>query len=258
MVIGGGFIGLEVAASAGARGCRVTVLEAADRLLPRLGSPETSALVAQHHLQNGVDIRLGVQALGAEDGVLHLSDGDRVQADLVIAGIGVSPNTDLAAAAGLTVDDGVVVDAYGATGDPRIFAAGDVTRHFSPALGCSVRLESWQNANLQGRAAALSLLGIPTPHDEVPWVWSDQGDLNIQIAGFPLQIDQTAIRGDAEAGWTIFQLHDGRLVGGLTLNRAKDMPLIRRALGQGLSVDPADLADDAKPLRRILTAREIA
>lgn len=257
-VIGGGFIGLEVAASARLLGVDVTVLEAAERLLPRLGSPEVSDLVAAHHRAHGVDVRLGVRALEARDGMLLLSDGERLAVDTVVAGIGVSPDDGLASAAGLEVDDGILVDAFGATSDPDIYAAGDVTRHFSPPLGRLVRLESWQNANLQARAAALSLLGTPTPQDETAWVWSDQGDLNIQIAGCPAQIDRTVIRGtDADAGWTVFQLHAGRLVGGLTVNRARDMPLIRRGLAHGgLRLDPAELADEAIPLRRIFSTKE--
>lgn len=257
-VIGGGFIGLEVAASARLLGVDVTVLEAAERLLPRLGSPEVSDLVAAHHRAHGVDVRLGVRAIEARDGMLLLSDGERLAVDTVVAGIGVSPDDGLASAAGLEVDDGILVDAFGATSDPDIYAAGDVTRHFSPPLGRLVRLESWQNANLQARAAALSLLGTPTPQDETAWVWSDQGDLNIQIAGCPAQIDRTVIRGtDADAGWTVFQLHAGRLVGGLTVNRARDMPLIRRGLAHGgLRLDPAELADEAIPLRRIFSTKE--
>ena len=261
VIVGGGFIGLETAATALKRGCHVTVLETSDRLLPRLGSPEVSAFVLRHHRSSGIDIRLGVRIDRAELGHLILSDGARISADLVVAGVGVLPNTELAVAAGLEVDDGIVTDAYGRTSDPDIFAAGDVTRHFNPTLGRSLRLESWQNANLQAKAAALTLLGQPTLHDEQPWVWSDQGDLNLQVVGAPDQADLTVVRGtgDDEDGCCVFQYKNGRLVGGLTANRAKDMPLIRRLLADPEHApSPSALADANIPLRRLMAAKEQA
>lgn len=258
VIVGGGFIGLETAASAGLRGCHVTVLETADHLLPRLGSPEISAFVLRHHRSRGLNIRLGVRIERAEPSRLILSDGSEVRADLIVAGVGVTPNTELAVDAGLTVDDGVLTDAFGRTSDPAIFAAGDVTRHYNPTLGRRLRLESWQNANLQAKTAALTLLGRPVPHDEQPWVWSDQGDLNLQVVGAPEGVDGTILRatGDDGDGCVVFQYRDGRLVGGLTANSGKDMPFIRRMLAHpDRAPQPAVLADPTIPLRKAMAGR---
>ncbi len=260
-VVGGGFIGLEVAASAARLGCRVTVVEAADRLLPRLGCPDASTFVLAHHRAAGIDIRLQTHVVRGDDRSLTLSDGAVIPAALIVAGIGVAPDTALAVAAGLDCDDGILVDEYGRTADPAIFAAGDVTRHYHPLLGRPIRLESWQNANVQAEAAGRTIAGVPTAAAEIPWLWSDQGDLNLQMAGAPETIDATVIRrgSDDAEGIAVFQLADGRLVGGVTLNRGKDMPLIRRMLGNAaLRPDPAALADPAVPLRRLLPAREAA
>lgn len=261
VVAGGGFIGLEVAASAAKLGCRVTVVETADRLLPRLGCPEVSDFVLAHHRAAGIDIRLDVGVASGGPGMLTLADGSELAADLIVAGIGVAPDTVLAEAAGLACDDGVLVDEYGRTSDPAIFAAGDVTRHHHPLLGRRIRLESWQNANVQGEAAGRTIAGVPTVAAEIPWLWSDQGDLNLQMAGAPETIDATVIRrGESAAdGIAVFQLAQGRLVGGVTLDRGKDMVFIRRMLAQGaLYPDPAALADPAVPLRRLIPAREAA
>jgi len=260
-VVGGGFIGLEVAASAAKLGCAVTVIEAADRLLPRLGSPDASAVVLDHHRRTGVDVRLGVKAVSGEDGRLRLSDGSEAAADVVLAGVGVAPDTALAEAAGLDCQDGLLVDAFGCTSDPEIFAAGDVTRHHNPLLGRSLRLESWQNANVQAEAAGRTIAGVPTESAEIPWLWSDQGDLNLQASGAPLVVAHTVLRGDprGEDGLTIFQFDGGRLVGGVTINRGKEMPMIRRLLAQpDLRLDPDRLADATTPLRRLLPASEAA
>jgi NADPH-dependent 2,4-dienoyl-CoA reductase/sulfur reductase-like enzyme len=253
-IIGGGFIGLEVAASARARGCEVVVLEAADRLLPRLGSAEASEHVMRHHLRCGIDVRLGARLAGSDGRRLRLSDGGVLDTDLLVAGIGVSPNIELASRAQLATDDGIITDEYGRTSDPNIFAAGDVTRQWHPALGRRVRLESWQNANLQAEAAARSMMGLPPVRCEPPWVWSDQGSLNLQVAGAPAEIDRTIVRRDDVDGSTsIFQFLGERLVGGITLNRAKEMALIRRVLTDPTSsFDPSMLADASIPLRRAM------
>jgi len=253
-IIGGGFIGLEVAASARARGCEVVVLEAADRLLPRLGSAQASEHVLSHHIRCGIDVRLGARLAGSDGRRLQLSDGGVLDTDLLVAGIGVSPNIELASRAQLATDDGIITDADGRTSDPNIFAAGDVTRQWHPALGRRVRLESWQNANLQAEAAARGMMGLPPAQCEPPWVWSDQGSLNLQVAGAPAEIDRTIVRRDDVDGSTsIFQFLGERLVGGITLNRAKEMALIRRVLTDPTSsFDPSMLADASIPLRRAM------
>lgn len=255
-VVGGGFIGLEVAATLAARGCSVTVVEYADRLLPRLGCSEASAMVLAHHRATGIDIRLGARIISGRDRAVTLDDGSDIDAELVIAGVGVVPETRLAQIAGLKVDDGIVVDEYGRTSDPHIFAAGDVTRHFNPRLGRFVRLESWENANLQAEAAGRTMVGQPTASCEIPWLWSDQGMLNFQMAGVPGTDAQAVIRGDGgESGMTVLQFDGKRLVGGFTLNRGKEMPLIRRMLASGQSFErPEDLADASTPLRKFMKA----
>ena len=255
-IIGGGFIGLEVAASARARGCEVVVLEAADRLLPRLGSAEASEHVLRHHICCGIDVRLGARLAGSDGRRLRLSDGSSLDTDLLVAGIGVTPNIELASRAQLATDDGIITDEYGRTSDPNIFAAGDVTRQWNPALGRRVRLESWQNANLQAETAARSMLGLPPGRGEPPWVWSDQGSLNLQVAGAPAEIDRTIVRhDDVDGSTTIFQFLGERLVGGITLNRAKEMALIRRVLTDlTSSFDLSMLADASIPLRRAMRA----
>jgi NADPH-dependent 2,4-dienoyl-CoA reductase/sulfur reductase-like enzyme len=260
-VIGGGFIGLEVAATATALGCRVTLIEAAQQLLPRLCSLEVSAMVLAHHRAQGVDVRLGVTVQGGADGELILSDGSLVSARLILGGIGVTPATALAEAAGLGVDDGILVDEFGATSDPMIYAAGDVTRHFNPLLGRHIRLESWQNANVQAEAAGRTIAGVPTASAEIPWLWSDQGSLNLQVAGAPAGVDHVVVRGDQAGadGAAVMQFEGDRLVGAVTVNRGREMPLIRRLLAQPqLRLDPQLLADPAVPLRRFLVAREAA
>lgn len=260
-VIGGGFIGLEVAASAAQLGCRVTVVEAADRLLPRLGCDGASELVLARHRAQGIDVRLAVVAERGDAGRLWLSDGSAVPADIILAGVGVTPDTALAEAAGLDVADGILVDEFGVTSDPCIFAAGDVTRHYNPLFGRHLRLESWQNANVQAEAVGRTIAGDRTPSAEIPWLWSDQGDLNLQLAGAPLAVDRTMVRGDAGSaeGISVFQFEGDRLVGAITLDRGREMPLIRRLLAQpGLRLDPALLADPAIPLRRLMSAREAA
>ena len=261
VVIGGGFIGLEVAASAAILGCGVTVIEAADRLLPRLGSPEASAAVLAHHRALGIDIRLNAGVSHKDGTGLRLIDGSIVDAAVIVAGIGVVPETSLAESAGLLVDDGVLVDEFGATSDPLIFAAGDVTRHYHPLLGRRIRLESWQNANMQAEAAGRAMAGVRTPYQEIPWLWSDQGDLNLQMAGAPAAVDRTVVRGrpDGADGASIFQFDGERLVGAVTLNRGKDMTMIRRLLGQDdLALPIEQLADETVPLRGFMRARATA
>lgn len=256
-VVGGGFIGLEVAATMAGQGCSVVVLEAADHLLPRLGCRAASDMVLAHHRAAGIDVRLSARVTGGGSDHILLADGCQVEAAFVVAGIGIVPATELAEAAGLEVADGILVDAFGQSSDPSIFAAGDVTRHFNPRLGRHIRLESWQNANLQAETAGRAMAGERVPHDAVPWLWSDQGSLNLQMAGAPDAVDRSIIRGrpGSEEGITVFQFSGDTLVGGLTVNRGKEMPLVRRMLSEGFFGAPDSLADDATPLRKILTSK---
>ncbi|MDX3895449.1 NAD(P)/FAD-dependent oxidoreductase [Pusillimonas sp.] len=258
VVIGGGFIGLEVAATAAQQGCRVTVIEAADMLLARMGCPEASAIVAARHSERGLDVRLGVRVISGSGDALHLSDGSSVDADVIVAGIGILPNTELAESIGLEIDDGVVVDSYGRTSNPLIYAAGDVTRQPCPSAGGLVRLESWQNANDQAYAAGRSLAGQPTQSGAVPWQWSDQGSLNIQVAGIPRTSERTLMRGDPRdsGGVTLFRLVGERVVGAITINRGSDMAVARRLVDQqGLALPADNLADPEIPLRKFLFGR---
>jgi len=235
VIVGGGFIGLEVAAGAQALGCQVSVLEAAPVLLPRLGSTIASEKVLDHHRRAGIDIRLDTRIAYVDGTRLVLSTG--------------------AEAAGHAVDDGIHTSECGETWDGALRAAGDGPRHFNPLLQRHLRLESWQNANLQPEAVARTIMGERVAYAEIPWLWSDQGDLNLQAAGAPAQVDMTVQRGGDSTGVSIFQFACGALVGGITINRGKDMPVIRRLLRQAQPIDdPEALADDSKPLRAFLRA----
>lgn len=254
VIVGGGFIGLEVAASARRRGCAVTVLEAADRLMGRAVLPEVSQAFLDLHDAHGVDIRLDC-AIGHFEGTGSVeraitAAGEALPADLVVIGVGIVPDTALAEAAGLAVDNGLVVDEFCRTSDPAIFAAGDVTRHFSPLCGRPIRLEAWQNAQNQAIAAARIMCGEETPFSEVPWMWSDQFDANLQIAGMPDGWDTVLFRGDVAARDFIgFQMQDGEVVGAMSLNRPRDMRFARRLIGTGRRIDAGALTDEAIPLR---------
>jgi len=201
-VIGVGFIGLEIAATARKAGCTVVVLELADRPLSRAVPAEVGTYVAELHRRSGVELQLksSVRAIGTDSTgrTLQTADGRRIEVDVVVIGIGAVPNTEVAAASGLAVDDGVVVNQFGRTSDEHIFAAGDVTKHFNPILGRAVRLEAWQNAQNQAIAVAKVIAGGSDPFAEVPWLWTDQYDMNMRsparrpsgialcIAGIPL------------------------------------------------------------------------
>lgn len=254
VVIGGGFIGLETAASARLRGCSVTVIELADRLMGRGVLPEISDTFLTLHRNEGVDIRLetGVQGLEGDGDVTHVvtSGDDRIPADVVVVGVGIVPDTALAEAAGLTVDNGIVVDAFCRTSHPNIFAAGDVTSHYSPVYGRHIRLESWQNAQNQAIAAARVMLGEETEHAEIPWMWSDQFDAKLEVAGMPHTWDSVVMRGDPASGaYMLFQLADGKPVGVMSVNQPRDMRFARRLLQSGKAVDPAALANTNVSMR---------
>ncbi len=254
VVIGGGFIGLETAASARLRGCDVTVVELADRLMARAVLPEVSATFLALHRGHGVDVRLntGVERLEGTGDVERVvtSTGETLAADLVVVGVGIVPDTALAEAAGIAVANGIVVDEYCRTSVADIFAAGDVTSHFSPLYRRPIRLESWQNAQNQAIAAARVMCGEETPYAEVPWLWSDQFDAKLEIAGLPERWDTVVFRGDINgADYMIFQLEGGRIVGAMSVNQPRDMRFARRLLQSGKEVDPAALADTGVSMR---------
>jgi 3-phenylpropionate/trans-cinnamate dioxygenase ferredoxin reductase subunit len=170
-------------------------------------------------------------------------------------GVGVVPNVELAAAAGLAVDDGIVVDEFGRTSDPAIFAAGDVTRHPNPILGRHVRLESWQNAQNQAIAAARTMAGEATRYAQVPWFWSDQYEVNLQMLGLPADWDELVRRGDpSEGAFTLFYLQGGRLVGVNAVNSARDIGPARKMMETGVVPDAELLADPGTSLKKVLKA----
>ncbi len=257
VVVGAGYIGLEVAAAARARGCRVRVLEYAEVPMSRQVAPEIGRYLAQLHRAEGVEIATGVAVTGFAGsgrvrGVL-CADGSEVAADLVVVGVGVAPATALAQAAELEVDDGIVVDELGCTADEHIFAAGDVTNHPNPLLGRRLRLESWQNAQNQAVAVARAMCGRDEPYAEVPWFWSDQFGLNLQMVGLPERWDRLVYRGAmAEHKFTAFYLADGAVVAANAFNSGRDIRPARQLIAKGRQVDAERLADPATPLKALL------
>jgi 3-phenylpropionate/trans-cinnamate dioxygenase ferredoxin reductase subunit len=203
VIVGGGYIGLEVAAVARSEGREVTVLEAEDRVMKRVTSPVISEFMQNFHRSRGVDVSVGARLAAIEGGAkvsqVKLSDGTELPADLVLLAVGARPNDDLAAAAGLACEDGVVVDEHGATADPAIYAAGDCTRFPSRRYGRKLRLECVQNAIDQAKAVAGALLGKPQSYDPVPWFWSDQYELKLQMAGLSDGYDDAQTVGDVSA-----------------------------------------------------------
>ncbi|MBL8482044.1 MAG: FAD-dependent oxidoreductase [Rhodocyclaceae bacterium] len=262
LIVGGGYIGLEVAATAIKRGLRVTVLEAAPRVLVRVTAPEVSEFYAGVHRAAGVDLRtsadIAAWSVGADGSTLtgaSLADGTQIEADLVVAGIGVLPNTELAEAAGLAVDNGVTVDECARTSDPDIVAAGDCTSHPSALYGRRIRLESVPNALEQARAAAATLCGKPKAYASVPWFWSDQYDLKLQMVGLNQGYERCVLRGDPAArSFAAFYMKDGVVIAADTVGRMQDFLVAKRLVAERLPVTAAQLADDALPLKSLLPA----
>ncbi len=257
VVIGGGWIGLEVAAAARTLGAEVAVVEALDMLCARALTPDMAAYLLDVHRGRGVDVRLGaaVEALTGEGRVTgaRLAGGETLAATAVVIGIGIVPNVELAEAAGIEVDNGIRVDALCRTSDPDIFAAGDVTNHPNRLLGRNIRLESWENAQNQGIAAARAMLGGETPYCEIPWFWSDQYDVNIQLVGLPSAFDDTVTRGErAQGSFVEIYLKDGRIDGAAAINSPRDIRFARRLMQAEKIVDPAALADPAVKLQALL------
>ncbi|MSO94037.1 MAG: hypothetical protein EXQ86_11645 [Rhodospirillales bacterium] len=254
-VVGGGYIGLEVAATARKKGCDVTVLEMQDVAMPRVVAPEIGKFYVDVHRSRGVDVRLGVRVVrleGKERVERVVASGETtIDADLVVIGVGILADADLAATAGLAVENGIVVDEFTRTSDPHIFAAGDVANAWNPALGRRVRLESWQNAQNQAIAAAKTMAGKPVPYGEIPWFWSDQYDLNLQMVGMPETWDALIVRGAMGQGpFTAFYMKDGVVVGANAVNNARDIRFARKWIAEKRRVDADKLADAAIPLKQ--------
>ncbi|MCU1691866.1 MAG: pyridine nucleotide-disulfide oxidoreductase [Frankiales bacterium] len=249
VVVGGGYIGLEAAAVARKLGKQVTVLEAAPRLVARSVAPVVSKFLAAAHRRRGTRVELGsaVTAIvgdgGAVTGVV-LDSGEVLPAQVVVVGVGVIPRTELAEQIGLTVDGGVVVDRFARTSHPRVVAAGDCTVSEHPRAQGPVRLESVQNAQDQGRVAASTILGKQEPYDAVPWFWSDQADLKLQIAGLSSGYDHLLVRGSLEEEqFTVLYYREGQLIAGDSVNRTAEYMAVRRALTTGANI-PAEQASD--------------
>ncbi len=261
VIIGGGYVGLEVAAVAVKHGLSVTLIEAAPRVLARVAGVEISAFYEKAHRDAGVQIHTGaaVASLAASASQpghvasVMLSDGRSFPADFVLAGIGLLPNVELAADAGLRVDNGIWVDEYCCTEDPAILAIGDCSNHPSSFLGRRVRLESVPNALEQARVAADTITGKMMPYGAVPWFWSDQYNLKLQAVGVSENYDQVIQRGSMEIpAFTMFYLRKGVVIAADSVNRAADFMAAKRLVGQGIAVAPKDLADTDRPLKELI------
>jgi 3-phenylpropionate/trans-cinnamate dioxygenase ferredoxin reductase component len=263
VVIGGGLIGLEAAAAARSRGVDVTVLEVAEQLLGRVAPPEIAAAIAREHEHHGVELALGRRpATLVDDGHGHvcgveLEDGTRLDADVVLIAVGVEPDTDLAAAAGLDVEDGIIVDDRLRTSAPGVHAAGDVVRVRDADGRLRRRTEAWTPAMGMGQHVAGTLLGDDRPYREVPWMWSDQYELRMQAAGEPLNDLQTVQRGAVEesAGMVVFGLRDGRVAGVAGISRGNAAGRAVRGavklIERGTEVRAEQLVDPETDLRRL-------
>ena len=263
VIVGGGYIGLEVAAVAIRHGLCVTLLEAAPRLLARVTGPEMSAFYESVHRAAGVDVHTGVSlaallpaaADAAHVGYAQVADGRVLPADFVLAGIGLVANTSLAADAGLPVGDGILVDEYCRTPDARVLAIGDCANHPNALLGRRVRLESVPNAIEQARVAAETICGRLKPYAAVPWFWSDQYDLKLQAVGLAEGHDSTVLRGTmAERAFSLFYLREGVVIAADSVNRPGEFMLSKRLVGSALTVPPAVLADTSRPLKDAVQA----
>jgi 3-phenylpropionate/trans-cinnamate dioxygenase ferredoxin reductase component len=259
VVIGAGFIGLEFAATARAKGLEVDVVELGARVMARAVTAEISDFFQARHTAAGIRIHLGVQATSIEgngtrvSGV-SLSDGRHLPADLVVVGVGVLPNVELAGEAGLPVASGIIVDEQLLTADPDISAIGDCALFASHRFGGSLRLESVQNASDHARCVAARLTGDAKTYDGLPWFWSDQGDDKLQIAGLTTGYDEVVVRGDrAQRSFSAFCYKSGQLVGIESINRASDHVFGRKILGLNRSIEPQQAADLSFDLKAALT-----
>jgi len=258
-VIGAGWIGLEAAAAARTAGVEVTICETAELPLLRVLGPEVAQVFADLHREHGVDLRFGVQVEeittdGGRAAGVRLADGSHIEADVVVVGVGIVPNVQLAETAGLETGNGIVVDAALRSSDPDIFAAGDVASAYNPLLGKHIRVEHWANALNQPQAAARAMLGQDVSYDRVPYFYSDQYDLGMEYSGYvePGGYDQVVFRGDKDGReFVAFWLSGGRVLAGMNVNVWDVTDAVQDLVRGGRPVDPARLADPAIPLDQV-------
>lgn len=262
VMVGAGWIGLETAAAARDAGLHVTLLESGELPLLRVLGPEVAGIFADLHRANGVDLRTGVtveRLVGVDGSVtgVRLGDGTELPADLVVVGVGIAPNDSLARDAGLTVDNGVVVDERLCSSDPAVFAVGDVANAWHPLLGRRLRVEHWANARRQGSTVARTMLGQDVSYDRLPYFFSDQYDLGIEYTGYvhPGGYDRVVFRGSAEAGkFIVFWLASGRVLAGMNANVWDVSSAIEALVSSGAPVDADRLQDSSTPLDEIVDA----
>lgn len=258
VIVGGGYIGLETAAVLNKIGMNVTVLEMMERVLQRVTAPVVSEFYTRVHNEEGVSIRCGVGVSGFRGNgrvtKVLCSDGSEFAADLVIIGVGILPNTALAEAAGLEVDNGIVVNDRAQTSDPDIFAAGDCTFHHNPIYDRWMRLESVQNATDQARVAAGAACGKEVSYNAVPWFWSDQYDLMLQIAGLSQGYDEIVTRGDPAEGrsYAAFYLKQDKVIAVDAINKPQEFMFSKKLIPLQKAVDKRKLADADTPIKELL------
>ncbi len=255
-IVGAGYIGLEVAAVASQLGADVTVLEMEDRVMSRVVSPAISDFYQKEHAAHGVNIMLstGVSGFSGKEKVsaVELSNGDQVAAELVVIGIGIVPDTELASDAGLEVDNGIVVDDHCRTSDPAIYAVGDCTQHPNEILGYRVRLESVHNALEQAKTAASNICGEDTRYAQVPWFWSDQYDIKLQIAGLSQGYDQVIVRGAPDSrSFACLYLREGQLIAVDAVNSPREFMQSKTLIAAHARIDPELLANTEVELKNL-------
>ena len=256
VIVGAGFIGSEVAAVCKTAGLEVTVLEIQPQPMAHILGEEMGAIYANLHTSRGIDLRLqegisGIRGSSRAEQVIT-DQGNAIDCDFVVIGVGIAPDTALAESAGLEVDRGILVDEHCQTSHPDIYAAGDVANWFHPGLGHRLRVEHWDNALNQGAAAAKSMLGAAEPYSPTLYFWSDQYDLNIQYLGHATEWDEIAIRGNpGEEKFTAFYLKDGSVHGALVVNNFRDIRPTRTLIDQKTSITAASLSDESTNLKQL-------
>ena len=256
VIVGAGFIGSEVAAVCKTAGLEVTVLEIQPQPMAHILGEEMGAIYANLHTSRGIDLRLqeGISGIRGSSRAEQVTtdQGNAIDCDFVVIGVGIAPDTALAESAGLEVDRGILVDEHCQTSHPDIYAAGDVANWFHPGLGHRLRVEHWDNALNQGAAAAKSMLGAPEPYSPTLYFWSDQYDLNIQYLGHATEWDEIAVRGNpGEEKFTAFYLKDGSVHGALVVNNFRDIRPTRTLIGQKTPITAASLSDESTNLKQL-------